>query len=210
MSSTSISKAFADPVAASQQVFRQVLKAMSEPGCIATLVSVDQLPPLHEAAYSLVLALLDQATPLWLSPELDRPEIRDNLHFHTGVPISEEPEQCQFAIAYGGEIINLEHFPTGSAEYPETAATLIVQINAINEDSGEQLLLQGPGIPGHRQLQLDGLSPTLQRYLLARPDEFPRGLDLILVCQQRIVCIPRSTRVSLAPARVPEEAVSCM
>jgi len=54
--------------------------------------------------------------------------------------------------------------------------------------------LTGPGIPGSRRLDVGEAAPLMTRLAANRP-RFPRGLDAILTCGDRLVAIPRSTRI---------------
>lgn len=194
--SDSLIRGFSDAVQESQQVFRLVMKAMSEPGVVVEVSELEQMAPINHASYACILALLDQSTPLWLTPEFNHADIKQNLHFHTGVPLAENSFQADFVLGFAGEIGDLDWFQKGSAEYPETGATLILHVNQINTGSGSELSLSGPGIPDQRALTIDGLSPALLDYLCERPDEFPCGVDMIFCCDQQLVCIPRSTVVT--------------
>lgn len=191
-------KGFSDPIQQSQQVFRFVMKAMSEPGIVTDLPVSDEIQPLDSASFGCVLALLDNSTSLWLSPEIDLENIRTNLHFHTGVPFAKSPSECQFVLAFGNTVNQLDQFPKGTAEYPEGGATLLLLVNAINTGEGTTMTLSGPGIPQQRALQINGISAAIKTYLTERPDEFPCGLDIVFCCGQQLVCIPRSTQVAIA------------
>lgn len=198
MSTVEITAGLNNPGHQSQQIFRQVLKVMSEPGLVEQLPELESLPPLDNACYGLILSLLDQSTPLLLSAEFNQPSVRQNLSFHTGVPFTDVAAEAAFVLAFAGEIDSLTAYNKGSAEYPETGASLILRVNGINNGCGTTMTLSGPGIPGQRLLQLDGISDTLCQYLTERPDEFPSGIDLLICCGNQLVCIPRSTQVTLA------------
>ncbi|MCG8428927.1 MAG: phosphonate C-P lyase system protein PhnH, partial [Chromatiales bacterium] len=85
---------FADPVRESQQVFRQVLDAMSRPGTIVTLEPVEVLEPLSSATQALALALFDYETPVWLPSDLlAQSGAWQSIKFHTGCPVTADPTQ---------------------------------------------------------------------------------------------------------------------
>ncbi|SIS52884.1 phosphonate C-P lyase system protein PhnH [Neptunomonas antarctica] len=219
MNAPKIIRGFAEPVRDSQQTFRQLLKAMSEPGSVVNLTSPDALTHLYSSTFAVCQALLDQQTPLWLSPEFNTADIRHNLHFHSGMPITDEPAKALFAIAYPGEITAMSEFSIGSCEYPETGCTLILQVNSVSSEltvsglsakepsSGlsplmskqalTSLKLSGPGIATEKLIHISDLNDVLINYLVERPDSFPLGIDLVFVAEQSLVCIPRTTTVEV-------------
>ena len=79
---------FLAPVADSQQVFRRVLRAMSEPGSLQD-IAVDLAPPapLDRATAALCLTLLDFETPVWLDAAADGEEVRGRAHLIVTVPL---------------------------------------------------------------------------------------------------------------------------
>lgn len=87
--------------------------------------------------------------------------------------------------------------PLGNRLYPETAATLVLSARL---GRGVRLEIKGPGVKGSRQLEVEGIPPTLWALRNDRWD-FPLGWDLFLLeCQGdvcRVVGIPRSSRVEV-------------
>ncbi len=197
MSKIDLIKDFIDPVNDSQFTFRQLLKAMSEPGILSKLTTTEPLGFMSEALFATCQTLLDQQTSIWLSKEFDTPDIRHNLSFHTGAPILDDATKAQFAIAFAWEIQSTENFHKGDVEYPETACTLLLQVNALNGDDGDTLKLSGPGIETDVYVRISDLTPAILTYLTTRPDHFPLGLDLILTAEDALLCIPRSTLVEV-------------
>lgn len=202
MQNLAIVPAFGEPVSEAQQTFRRLLQAMSEPGVIVQPPPVAALGPIYSTTHALCLTLLDRQTPLWLSPGFQEPQLRHNLHFHTGVPLTEQREAAQFALAGGRELGDLDGFARGVAEYPERGCTLILQVEALaNEPSARAgdiaLRLSGPGIERRRGLSIGGLGPVLVDYLVERPDPFPQGLDLIFTDMRSLAAIPRTTQVEV-------------
>src|SRR5690606_772105 len=68
MNDSMLAPAFDAPVDAAQNVFRQALSAMSEPGTRHDIGVAPALEPLCAASYALCLTLLDSETPVWLAP----------------------------------------------------------------------------------------------------------------------------------------------
>lgn len=184
---------FSDPVLHSQQVFRRVLEAMSQPG---RPVGLDALPPkapgLGPEATAVCLALADFETPVWL----DRAAAAayDHLAFHCGCPRADTPERALFAvIADPRRMPPFDVFANGSDERPEHGATLILVVDALSTGIGP--VLRGPGIPDHTRLTVHGVSDDFWPQVQANHVLFPRGVDLVLTCPGQVAALPRSIRL---------------
>lgn len=186
---------FSDPVSQSQLVFRHLLDAMARPGTIETIdLNIEGPESLDLAATTIALALVDFETPLYLDPALANPAAEAYLKFHCGTRIVPDAKDAAFAIL-DGTPGDLDAFNTGTDEYPELGATLIIQVETIKV--GGPLTLTGPGIKDSAQLGLPDVPASfwkerekLQRY-------FPRGIDLIFVSGARMVALPRTTNVTM-------------
>lgn len=189
-----IGRGFADPVLASQAVFRRCLSAFSNPGAVTTIESDAAAPAgLCAAANAVMLSLLDQDTKLWLSPGVGG-SVAGHLRFHTGcIPVS-HPALADFAfIGQPRDLPPLEAFPVGSDEHPERSATLIVQVAGLSPEGGWRL--SGPGIREGRRLAADGLGQEFVSRWAENCARFPRGVDMLLVCGNRVCGLPRTTRI---------------
>jgi len=205
MQATYLIQGFADPVAQAQQVFRQALDAMSEPGLAREVPElaagghqVAAPGPLCEATWALCLTLLDNETAIWISPVLGGAALRQNLAFHCGCQVVETRAEARFALLAAADIGELETFHAGTDRDPHDSCSLIVQLPAL--DGGAPTTWHGPGIQATRQVRLP-MPPALwqQRKLQA----FPRGLDMFFTAGRQVMGLPRSTRVIHA---VKEEA----
>jgi alpha-D-ribose 1-methylphosphonate 5-triphosphate synthase subunit PhnH len=181
---------FADPVDDAQLTFRAVLMALSEPGRVMTLpVVLDSGLAVGPAALGLLLALADGDTPLWLD-EAAAPAAA-YLRFHTGAPVLRHPGAARFAlIADARHCPPLDAFELGSEEYPDRSATLIIEVAHLAE--GGAVVLSGPGIPERRGLTIDGLPRGFRAAWVANRALFPRGIDVLLTCGDRLAGLPRS------------------
>jgi len=188
-----IQTAFADPVHQAQQVFRRVLDAMARPGRIHTLRDLPQAAPgLSRAATAVCLTLTDFETPLWLDGAAGA--ARNYLVFHCSAPIVAHPEQAAFAVVGDAAALNdFYRFNLGSDECPETSCTLIVEVTDLN--NGGERRLAGPGIRYTASLDVAGVADSFWQQLEDNHALFPRGLDLILTCGDRIAALPRSVRL---------------
>lgn len=185
--------AFADPVAATQQTIRVALNALSEPGVIQTLDDVPALGSLAPAMYALCLTLLDNDTPVWLSPAFDTPAMRANLAFHCACPVVAAREDAKFALLMAAELDELQAFDAGTDRDPDQSCTLLIQVTGF--DQGPLVTCKGPGIEHERSLRLPLDAGFWQQR--KRCNAFPRGLDMFFGAGRQLMGLPRSTRVSL-------------
>jgi alpha-D-ribose 1-methylphosphonate 5-triphosphate synthase subunit PhnH len=193
MSPSRVLPGFDDPVHQPQQVFRRVLDAMSHPGTVHVL---DRTPPaapgLSPVATAVCLTLLDFETPLWLDDAAG--PARDHLVFHCGVPITSAPGDAAFAlVGHAPALEDFGSFSVGSDEHPETAATLILEVERLTE--GEGAVLAGPGIRERVTLRVDGAPKRFWEQIAANHALFPRGIDLLLTSGVAVAALPRSVRV---------------
>jgi alpha-D-ribose 1-methylphosphonate 5-triphosphate synthase subunit PhnH len=87
----------------------------------------------------------------------------------------------------------LDRFAFGSSEYPDRSTTLILQVESLAQ--GPAIELQGPGIDGTATLHASIRPPDLFERLAVNVTLFPRGIDVVLVHDDAIVAIPRTTRL---------------
>lgn len=191
-----LAPAFADPVLDAQSVFRTVMDAMARPGEVRNL-SCDLVPPklLFAGTAAVALALFDYETPVWLDCALaDSDDVARWLRFHTGAPITDDMRQAAFAmIADARNMPDFSSFAPGTPDYPDRSATLILQLQSLS--AGQALTLTGPGINDERKLSADVLPDDFVGRMIANRTLFPRGIDLLLVAENAIAAIPRSTHV---------------
>jgi alpha-D-ribose 1-methylphosphonate 5-triphosphate synthase subunit PhnH len=116
------------------------------------------------------------------------------LKFHTSAPVIADPSICSFAlIGDASALPRLERFSFGSNEYPDRSTTLILQVESLTQ--GLTLELRGPGIDGIAVLQAAIRPADLFERLQINQTLFPRGIDVVLVADDAIVAIPRTTRL---------------
>ncbi|HBR1086887.1 TPA: phosphonate C-P lyase system protein PhnH [Klebsiella pneumoniae] len=188
--------AFTLAVQDAQHSFRRLLKAMSEPGVIVSLQQLQHgWQPLNVASTSLLLTLADRETPVWLASALRNDLVGQNLRFHTGAPLVDQPQQAVFAVANDGiSAEQLNVLSAGTVTGPETGVTLIVQLASLS--GGRMLRLTGAGIAEERMIAPQ-LPDCIIDELTERPHPFPLGIDLILTCGERLLAIPRTTHVEV-------------
>jgi alpha-D-ribose 1-methylphosphonate 5-triphosphate synthase subunit PhnH len=187
---------FADKVLSAQTTFRSVMDAMARPGSVHCIASASGTPPgVMRGTAAIALTLFDHDTPLWLDPRMsEAPEVEKWLKFHTSAPIVSDPSIASFAlVGNAAELPALDRFSFGSNEYPDRSTTLILQVESLRE--GLAFELSGPGIEGTTVLQARIEPLDLFARLAINATLFPRGIDVVLVADDAVVAIPRTTRL---------------
>lgn len=186
---------FADKVVSAQNTFRSVMEAMARPGNVQRITASSGAPAgVMQGAAAIALTLFDHDTPIWLDPSLATSEVSKWLKFHTSAPVVSDPSICSFAlIGDAAALPSLSSFSFGSSEYPDRSTTLILQVESLSE--GPAFEMQGPGIDGAARLQAQIQPRDLFERLAVNAALFPRGIDVVLVHDDLIVAIPRTTRL---------------
>ena len=166
--------------------FRGIMRAMARPGTIEDIEGAAPPSPLSPAAGTVLLALADGDTPLYLAGPCDTPDIRGWIGFHTGAPCG-AAGAAHFALGRWDDLLPLSQYPIGTPDYPDRSTTLIVEVDTL-EQAGTRLT--GPGIKESAALSLPASEEFAQNNAL-----FPLGLDFYFTCGNRIAALPRSTRI---------------
>jgi alpha-D-ribose 1-methylphosphonate 5-triphosphate synthase subunit PhnH len=187
---------FADKVLSAQSTFRSVMDAMARPGSVQRIAAAAGTPAaMMRGTAAIALTLFDHDTPLWLDPLMsETSEVTKWLKFHTGAPVIADSSICSFALIGDARALpGLDCFAFGSSEYPDRGTTLILQVESLTQ--GSVLELRGPGIDGVAMLQATIQPTDLFERLAINAALFPRGIDVVLVHDDAIVAIPRTTRL---------------
>lgn len=195
-----------DPIFHSQSHFRAILHAMSRPGTISGLdrVELTSAERLNSASAMVAFALLnaDASFHLVNMSDIDAEYLSANTRAGA-VPI----EEAAFIFTGGEEPpATLEGANCGSLAYPDTGATIVIQVDALSPSplpgGGLKLMLEGPGVNGRSCVYVRALSTDLLLALQARNAEFPLGIDAIVTCDDGgagrpcVLGIPRTAKVS--------------
>ena len=192
---------FADPVQSSQSVFRGVMNALARPGSVQAIVETVHAPSsMMAAAAAVSLALFDHDTPIWIDDRFSAESSIDAwLRFQTGAPLTSDASRAAFALIHSGAaLLDFETFAQGTPEYPDRSTTLVVQVDTFTR--GPELVLSGPGIRGTSTLRAGALPSDFVERMQVNRAQFPRGVDLLLVCGTELVALPRSTHVAAREA----------
>jgi alpha-D-ribose 1-methylphosphonate 5-triphosphate synthase subunit PhnH len=186
---------FADKVLSAQSTFRSVMDAMARPGTVQRIVAAAGGPAaMMRGTAAIALTLFDHDTPVWLDPDMAATsDVAKWLKFHSGAPVVADSSICSFALLGDGELPALDCFSFGTDEYPDRSTTLILQVESLTE--GPAFDLSGPGIDGGAVLRATIEPPGLFERLAVNATLFPRGIDVVLVADDAIVAIPRTTHL---------------
>jgi alpha-D-ribose 1-methylphosphonate 5-triphosphate synthase subunit PhnH len=187
---------FADKVLSAQATFRSVMEAMARPGSVHRIAALTGGPGvMMRGTAAIALTLFDHDTPVWLDPLMsETADVTKWLKFHTGAPVTANSSICSFAMIGDPRTLPaLDRFAFGSNEYPDRSTTLILQFESLTQ--GQTLELRGPGIDGTAVLQAAIQPADLFERLEINRTLFPRGIDVVLVADDVIVAIPRTTRL---------------
>jgi alpha-D-ribose 1-methylphosphonate 5-triphosphate synthase subunit PhnH len=189
---------FADKVLSAQSTFRSVMDAMARPGGVHRIAAVSGTPePMMRGTAAIALTLFDHDTPVWLDPVMSETStVTKWLKFHTGAPVIADSSVCSFALIGDAKALPaLDRFAFGSNEYPDRSTTLILQVASLTD--GTSFELRGPGIDGTAVLQAAVEPADLFERLGVNAELFPRGIDVVLVADDAVVAIPRTTRFAV-------------
>jgi len=186
MQTTHLEGGFADPAREAARAFRAALDVMAMPGKLATVTGGAAPAPCSQAAAVLLLTLCDDTTPIYLAPSHDSEDLRAWITFHCAAPFT-GPEHAVFALGTWDGLQPISRFSVGTSEYPDRAATLIVEMAAL---AAEGASLRGPGIKDSGALSL----PEVAAFQANR-SKFPLGFDCYFTCGDRLAGLPRSTIV---------------
>jgi alpha-D-ribose 1-methylphosphonate 5-triphosphate synthase subunit PhnH len=188
---------FADKVLSAQTTFRSVMDAMARPGSVQRVAVASGAPvALMRGTAAIALTLFDHDTPVWLDPVLsETSDVGKWLKFHTGAPVIADSSVCSFAVVGDARALPaLDRFAVGTSEYPDRSTTVILQVESLTQ--GPAFELSGPGIDGAAVLQATLQPADLFERLAINATLFPRGIDVVLVADDAVVAIPRTTRLA--------------
>jgi alpha-D-ribose 1-methylphosphonate 5-triphosphate synthase subunit PhnH len=188
---------FADKVLSAQTTFRSVMDAMARPGSVQRVAAASGAPAaLMRGTAAIALTLFDHDTPVWLDPLLsETSDVGKWLKFHTGAPVIADSSISSFAVVGDARALPaLDRFAFGTNEYPDRSTTVILQVESLTQ--GAAFELRGPGIDGAAVLRATLQPADLFERLAINAALFPRGIDVVLVADDAVVAIPRTTRLA--------------
>lgn len=189
-----------------QKHYRTLLDCTARPGTIGQLDDVPiEIPrSYNRATVFLGVALLSTDTTYCLVPRQGQTIEAEHefLQSRTGAKTS-VIEKADFVILMDPEQLSETNVRLGTPSYPETGATVIVQVEGISPapmPDSLRLRLTGPGIETETIVFVTGASPAFFEARHGLNVEFPIGFDLFVTCDSLsagpcVLALPRTTRV---------------
>jgi len=180
-----------------QQVFRTVMRAMSNPG---TIYRCDAGKQGMTALQLIAETLFDQDVTFCVIGDDQAGELEDWVYERTKSPMA-EPSRADFIIVTGGSSRGrLLSAKRGSPEYPDDSATVLFSVEALasGTDGDYSARLSGPGILDTKLIRIEGLDHGDLRQLQAMNSAYPLGIDSVFIdAHGRMLCLPRSTKIEV-------------
>lgn len=169
-----------------QQIFHLLMRSMAYPGrCHELAASTDE-----NRHKSVLAALLDPTVGLCDHHKLLSP---DDLHLLAAR--QDSVGNADFVLVEGARAPDFKP-RIGTLSEPELSTTLLICVTDLG--SGDtKLNLTGPGIKNRQELRLNGLHADWIEWRSEQVASFPLGVDIILIDEQRVAALPRTTLLEL-------------
>jgi alpha-D-ribose 1-methylphosphonate 5-triphosphate synthase subunit PhnH len=186
---------FADPARDAQRAFRAVLDALSHPARRYPLAGPAEPPAtLGRGLAAVALALLDEQGSVWLGGALARDaEVASWLAFHTGTRLAHSAT-AGFVVAGPDALPPLSSLALGTDEAPHVSATAVLDIRGCA--GAARFTARGPGIDGTAMLDAPWAPGGFADAWRRNTELFPCGVDLLLVDEDSVTALPRTTRLT--------------
>ncbi len=185
---------FADPTREAQSVFRAILDALAHPGQRYSIQGPAKAPAsLGPGLAAVAMTILDEQSPVALHEALAHDASAVHyLSFHTGARLATSIGAADFVFATPDSFPDLEALAHGSDEAPHRSATIILDARARGE--GDRFTGVGPGIDGIVEIDAPWVPTGFADVWAKNASLFPRGVDLLVVDDNSVVALPRTTR----------------
>jgi alpha-D-ribose 1-methylphosphonate 5-triphosphate synthase subunit PhnH len=183
-----------DPLFLSQSVYRDLLNVISRPGSVRCLTA-DFRHIWPSGILAVAATLLDQEVGFCV---LGDPRLGGAIEELTGGR-SVNIASADFIFAPNGDSGGLvRHAQRGSQEYPDLGATIVYQVERLEEDAEPgSITLRGPGIEDRATPLIIGLGPEELFFIQEINNEYPLGVDVFLIDREnKVMALPRSLRMT--------------
>jgi alpha-D-ribose 1-methylphosphonate 5-triphosphate synthase subunit PhnH len=184
-----------------QQAFRTVMDATAMPGTVAQLPAMSQATLANAYLETLVCMLIDNTTGFYAM--FSDEGLSTNKIAARSYARQVAAGFAQFAIfaADADETAASEQFMllfSGSDMSPESSATAIIECESVSPSAEPyHFFVTGPGVESYRLFTASSDWWRIAREL--RRDEYPLGLDLLLVDRRgRLVALPRTSKIAIS------------
>jgi alpha-D-ribose 1-methylphosphonate 5-triphosphate synthase subunit PhnH len=221
---------FADPTRDAQRAFRAVLGALAHPTRSFPLTGPTDPPAALGAGLAAVaLTLLDEDCAVWLGGALAHDdEVAAWLAFHTGARRANTAAEADFVIADPATLPPLASLALGTDEAPHLSATVVLDVRGCAglpntglpktglPNTGlsntrfpnavpARFRASGPGIDCTATLTAPWAADDFSAEWNRNTGIFPRGVDLLLVDDDTVAALPRTTRLTAALTAADQE-----
>lgn len=192
-----------------QQVFRAVLKAMSEPATVVDLTKNGMVNTENGDAavlWAVAQSLIDGEVTVLCDSKATSPiddKLQKSIRFFCGSPAVEDLAKAEFVFT---DISNLatvladKQLNIGTLEMPHTSSTLVVFTEAVHAEdeiaqahADDVITLSGAGIKTQKKAAIAGMTAKLRKQLQGNNNLFPLGVDMIFCSANKLVSIPRTS-----------------
>ncbi len=194
-----------DPIFDSQEDFRVLLDAMSQPGSLKSLTKEGLHPPedLFISSALIGFALLNKDVQFFHLPLYKDWQAYFTVNTNSQWTEAEVADFMFLQLNDGPEAIRKAN--KGVWTYPDQSASVIIQVAALateGKEVGVILEMKGPGIPGVRQLNIlkEGRANVEEMITALREvnAEYPLGVDVFWTdIAGNVVGMPRSCQFTL-------------
>ncbi|GAB3393224.1 phosphonate C-P lyase system protein PhnH [Humibacter soli] len=228
------SPGFADPTRDAQSAFRALLDALAHPTRDYPLSGPAEPPiGLGRGLAAVALTVLDEDSTVWLGALADDAEVVAWLDFHTGSRRVADVGEADFAFATPATAPMLAGLRLGTDEAPHLSTTLVLDVRQGVDgtqptdgaaDDTPRFVAEGPGVNGRAELAASWIgSWRAGKDQAAAPDAgaaeflaewrangalFPRGADLLIVGDDSVSALPRTTRLTASGSHEPAARAS--
>jgi alpha-D-ribose 1-methylphosphonate 5-triphosphate synthase subunit PhnH len=146
----------------------------------------------HPASLAILLTLADTDTPVCLVGSTEV-ELGSFLRFHCGCPLAAHPQNALLGLISEPVLAcRAFEFPIGTDEYPDTSATVILEVSSLV--AGPRRTIKGPGIRASVEFA-PAVHAGFWSAWHANTQLYPCGIDIIFTCANQIAALPRSSRL---------------
>jgi alpha-D-ribose 1-methylphosphonate 5-triphosphate synthase subunit PhnH len=190
-----------------QQTFRRILDAMARPGKVQTMTADQQIVAAslgRQAGYLMGIArtLLDVEVTFCIRAEMEKENgLAELIPLYTNSAAAPAATADFIFMNGADDPAVLKDLYRGSLEFPDRGATVVIAVSYVcserpyESEGGLTLAISGPGVNGERLLYTGGLRRAQVAALNEVNQEFPLGIDLIIIAGDKLACIPRSSAV---------------
>lgn len=182
-----------------QSVYRKVLNSMARPGVIEILEEQEKIDievSCNKGTFLVMLMLLDGEVSFNIVSE--KSEEITNLISQMTYSKQKNLEEADYIFVLEdaserslAEVYKLAKI--GTLVDPNKSATIIAEVNSINND--DNLELSGPGIKDKKSLSISGNNKWIKEREL-KNKEYPLGVDAIYIDKEyKVVSLPRTTKI---------------